>query len=206
MEKKINGSFNAVSIISLITAIIYSIFTVILLVVSILDFDNFVVSLIDTVEVTPTLIEDAKAIAIGFFATNFISMIASQVLLYLAFVKFKKYSCLTDEEAVFFKGRIVAWVIVMFLFAGLVIGVVALVGYNTTTKQQIENYTMQQYQQRYQEMEQSQAKTEQKTEEQTDFDMDKMIARLEKLNRIKEMGGLTDEEYERLRKEIVNKK
>ena len=172
----------------------------------ILDFDNFVVSLIDNVETTPTLVEEAKAVAVGFLVANFISMIASQVLLYFAFVKFKKYSCLTDEEAVFFKGRIVAWVVVMFLFAGLVIGVVALVGYNTTTKQQIENYTMQQYQQRHQDMDQSQSKTEQTTEDQTDVDMDKMIARLEKLNRIKEMGGLTDEEYERLRKEIVNKK
>ena len=161
MEKKFNGSFNAVSIISLITAIIYSIFTVILFVVSILDFDNFVVSLIDNVETTtPTLVEEAKAVAVGFLVANFISMIASQVLLYFAFVKFKKYSCLTDEEAVFFKGRIVAWVVVMFLFAGLVIGVVALVGYNTTTKQQIENYTMQQYQQRHQDMDQSQSKTE----------------------------------------------
>ena len=86
-----------------------------------------------------------------------------------------------------------------------------MVGYTSVTKQQVEAYKMKNFMATNGVDEGTAERTEQEPEEsQTehnfDADLDTMMARLEKLQKIKEMGAITDEEYEQLRSRIVNNK
>lgn len=212
MEKKMNGSYKAISIISLIMAIIYSVFTVFLICAAIIDFDNLVLSFAITdemvnpsVEITAEMIEVAKIAAITFVASTAVYWAGMQAMLYVAFAKFKKYSALTDEEANKYNGRLIAWVIVLFMFSSLLLGILAIVGYVNGTKPQVDEHRRKMFAAAQASADQSSASVGDQPKE-YDRDLDTMMARLEKLQRIKDMGGITDEEYEKLRKEIVNKK
>jgi len=218
MEKKNNSMFKAVSVISLILAIINSVWTVATLVVALVDFEAYTMDFVEasslvgstyvSVEVTEAMMEEATIFATSYLIASTISMGITQAVLYVAFEKFKTYQSLTDEEASVYSGKLVAWIVVLFLFAGLLLGILAWIGYNNVTKQQIESYKMQKYMAMNPNNEQHSSPEANDAPEtrNTAQDLDLMMARLEKLQRIKEMGGLTDEEYEKLRKDIVNKK
>ena len=211
MGKKYNSSYKAISIISLIMAIIYSFFTVFLIVAAIMDFDNLVLSFVaeetisSGVEITSEMIEVAKISAVTFVSMMVIYWCGMQTMLYIAFAKFKKYSSLTDEEAHKYNGRLVAWVVVLFMFSSLLLGILAIVGYVNGTKHQVDNYRRKMYEAAQTNDAESSADISDQPKE-YEKDLDLMMSRLEKLQRIKDMGGITDEEYEKLRKEIVNKK
>ena len=195
MEKKNNGFFKAVSIISLTIAIIYSIALVLFVIAFAMDFQGLVESFsIIVLEDGTSIVAEGNAIVkaaltIAFVCLYFGAFIA---FYFVAFAKIKKYSSLTDAEAKTYSGKIIAWVVVMFIFGGIINAVLMLIGYLTVTEKQVQLVA-----------EKMKKIANEQEDENNDIDMDLMINRLEKLNKIKEMNGVTDEEYEILRKKIV---
>ena len=203
MEKKENGYFKAVSILSLVCAIITFVALVIVIVAVAMDFEYFM-TFFETLENEG--ISNAGEILsrteiVAMFVMLCVYLASYVVVCIIAFVKLRKYTYLTNEEAKTYNGKIIAWVVVMFLFGGTILGIIMLMGYLNVTKVQIEQLSNDQ------EVGNSQNTGEtQMSEALGSQDLDAMMERLEKLNKPKEMGGLSDEEYENLRKRIVNNK
>jgi len=211
MEKKKNGCFKAVSVISLVIAIIYSVVLAFILISAIVDFQALVESFeIVALEETGGVPESSEdVLLVGARTAAIITLVAFSIMFagmitvyFLTFTKMKKYSCLTNEEAHIYSGRLIAWIIVFFVFGDIVNAVLLLCGYFNVTKPQIDEYRRA-FDAQYSIDEVPQTNDE-KIDESVDLDL--MITRLEKLNKIKEMGGLSDEEYESLRKSIVEGK
>ena len=210
MEKKQNGYYKAVSIISLVVAILSSIILCFTIVGSIFDLNGLILEFIsyayeESVGVPGEITGEVKNFTIVMIVTTCIYIACYAAVHYLAYVKLKKYSRLTDEEAKNLNGKLVAWTVIMFLFSGIINGVLMLCGYTSVTKEQIENFDNSQNSVS-QNTVTNQAKQENNMESIDTKDLDAMIERLERLNKIKQMGGLTDEEYENLRKKIVDNK
>ena len=202
MERKNNGYFKAVSIISLVLAILLSVVTLMIIFGAMIDFNTLVVTFaeIDNAGVPDADMASTYSIVVVMFVLTILYLVGYIVFHFLAFFKLKKYSNLTNEEAKQYSGRIIAWTILMFLISGLVSAILMILGYENVTKKQVEELAMQQNQTQVETKKNSQTET-------SDVDvlkLDTMIARLEKLNKIKELGGLTDEEYEELRKKIID--
>ena len=204
MEKVKNPYYKAVSIISFVFAIIFSVSLGIILVASLLDVEYFI-SFFEPIIMedgygNTELVMDMQTSAIAMLVIMSIYMGGLVAFLFVAYAKLKKYTELTNEEAKVYSGRLIAWIVVMFLFGGMIMGLLMVVGYITITEKQISalNLTDVSVVNSVKEV-----KEENNTKTQ---DLDLMIVRLEKLQRIKEMGGLTDEEYENLRQAIVNGK
>lgn len=211
MEKKKNGCFKAVSIIALTLGIIYSVVLAIVVIASIVDFQALVESFeIATLEETggvpgaevDEFFVDAKSSAIIMVVGLSISFAAMIAVYFLTYAKMKKYSYLTNEEANKYSGRIIAWIVVFCVCGDFINAVLLLCGYFNVTKPQIDEFRKP--------VEPEQTEEQKQIEEQkqdvSQVDLDKMMERIEKLQKIKEMGGLTDEEYESLRKDIVDGK
>ena len=207
MEKKQNSYYKAVSIISLVVAILVSVVLCFVIVGAICDIEGLMIEVIASYEeyagVPGTLTEDVRTFTIVMMVLTCIYLAEVAAFHYLAYAKLKKYTNLTDEEAKKYNGKLLAWTIVMFLFSGILNGVLMICGYTSITKEQVEKF----------DNEQNSSDQDKPIEESvnqssgTSLDtqsLDTMIERLNKLNKIKEMGGLTDEEYENLRKKIVD--
>jgi len=206
MEKVKNPYFKAVSIISLVFAIIMSVSIGLILLAALSDLEYFVdfflPVIIEDELGSSEVVMDAQGSALTMLVMMAIYMGGLVAFLFVAYAKLKKYAQMTNEEAKAYSGRIIAWIVVMFLFSGILSGGLMLAGYLTVTQKQIESLnTLPNAENK--ETNNSGIANENKEVVQ---DLDTMIERLEKLNRIKEMGGLTDEEYEELRKKIVNGK
>lgn len=207
MNKKSNGMFKAVSVIALVFAIILSVSTVLYWVAALVDFESFAItfaeietsSISTTITLTPENMDYVRRLARSSLLVMSILLIAGQAFLYVVYAKFRKYTELTDEEAVQYSSKIIVWIVFLFLFTGILLGLIALIGYTTITKEQVNNYKLKEIAGG----EQTEKSVEKCTTEEKD--LDKMMDRLEKLNKIKEMGGITDEEYEKLRQDIVNR-
>lgn len=205
MEKKKNGYFKAVSIISLIGAIILSVLLIFVLGAALTDFQTFMESF-EQVVIAETggipgsgeeILLDAQSSAIVMLVFFSIMIGGGATVCFLAYFKIKKYSELTNEEANIYNGRILAWVVVMFVCGGFVMGLLMLFGYLNVTKVQTEEY----------EKSTNLFELNQINSDNSDnVDLDLMMERLEKLQEIKELGGLTDEEYENLRRSIIEGK
>lgn len=206
MEKVKNPYFKAVSIISLVFAIIMSVSIGLILLAALSDLEYFVdfflPVIIEDELGSSEVVMDAQGSALTMLVMMAIYMGGLVAFLFVAYAKLKKYAQMTNEEAKAYSGRIIAWIVVMFLFSGILSGGLMLAGYLTVTQKQIESLnTLPNAENK--ETNNSGIANENKEVVQ---DLDTMIERLEKLKRIKEMGGLTDEEYEELRKKIVNGK
>lgn len=205
MEKKKNGYFKAVSIISLVSAIILSVLLIFVLGAALTDFQTFMESF-EQVAIGETggipgsgeeILLDAQSSAIVMLVFFSIMIGGGATVSFLAYFKIKKYSELTNEEANIYYGRIIAWVVVMFVCGGFVMGILMLFGYLNVTKVQIEEY----------EKSTNLFELNQINSDNSDnVDLDLMMERLEKLQEIKDLGGLTDEEYENLRRSIIEGK
>lgn len=205
MEKKKNGYFKAVSIISLVSAIILSVLLIFVLGAALTDFQTFMESF-EQVVIAETggipgsgeeILLDAQSSAIVMLVFFSIMIGGGATVCFLAYFKIKKYSELTNEEANIYNGRILAWVVVMFVCGGFVMGLLMLFGYLNVTKVQTEEY----------EKSTNLFELNQINSDNSDnVDLDLMMERLEKLQEIKDLGGLTDEEYENLRRSIIEGK
>ena len=206
MEKVKNPYFKAVSIISLVFAIIMSVSIGLILLAALSDLEYFVdfflPVIIEDELGSSEVVMDAQGSALTMLVMMAIYMGGLVAFLFVAYAKLKKYAQMTNEEAKAYSGRIIAWIVVMFLFSGILSGGLMLAGYLTVTQKQIESLNILPNAEN-KETNNSGIANENKEVVQ---DLDTMIERLEKLKRIKEMGGLTDEEYEELRKKIVNGK
>ena len=87
----------------------------------------------------------------------------------------------------------------MFVFGGLLLGLLMLLGYVNVTKEQINSCN-----EKLKKNEENQTLQTETVNKSQNVNLDLMMERLEKLNKIKEMGGLSDEEYNDLRKRILN--
>ena len=205
MEKKKNGCFKAVSIISLILGIIYSVVLTFILIAAIVDFqglvDSFNVSLLEETggvpgSATEEMLIEARTFAIITVVGLSISFAAMIAVYFLTYAKMKKYSYLTNEEANKYSGRIIAWMIIFCVCGDFITAVLLLCGYLNVTKAQIDEFRKPVESENIEEQKQ----------ETNPVDLDVMMERMEKLQKIKEMGGLSDEEYETLRKAIIDGK
>jgi len=202
MEKKYNGMFKAVSVISLVLAIIFSVSSALLLLTTLIDFESFALTFIEegTTNISPEMISDVRLAATIYMVVMGVYMLGSQILLYISYNKFKFYSNLTNEEASKYNGKIIAWIVFHFICSGLLLGILSLVGYLTVTKGQVEQYRgIKDSNQEY-----NNENTHDQNLEQNN-DLDKMMERLERLQKIRDMGGITEEEYQALRSKIINK-
>ena len=109
-------------------------------------------------------------------------------------VQFSKYAEFTDEQIKENSGAIITWIVVFF-FGGILTGVLALVGYLMVVNSQTENKP-----QNNSRVEVSGTTLEDETKGETDD-----IGKIERLNKLKEQGLITLEEYETLKKQILNK-
>lgn len=210
MEKKQNGYFKAVSIISLVYAICLCVLFVFVFVAALTDFQFFMESFeqiviaetggVPGVEVEQILLS-AQSSAVIVLILFGVLIGGSAAVCYLAYFKLKKYSELTNEEAALYNSRIIVWIVVMFVCSGFIMGLLMLLGYINITKVQIDEFNGVK----------AKPQAEESTETETiktnnSVDLDKMMERLEKLQKVKDMGGLTDEEYEELKKSIIDGK
>ena len=202
-NKKIkNNFFKAVSIISLIIAIISVISTVMIVIGSIIN-ANLLVELLADENISGefltdlTLLKDNFALIISLIC---VYMVGYSIFNFLAFFKLRKYSNLTNEEAKMYSSRIIAWVVLFFIFGGLVCGILLLMGYLNIVKEQVITVDELELNEQQEKVEDS---VIDKNQEKT-VDSNKIMERLERLNKIKEMGGITDEEYNTLKQRIFN--
>lgn len=205
MEKKKNGYFKAVSIIALVLATIYTICLGLIIVGAIFDFESLILEVMITIEDTAGIPEsissDIQNFTITMLVLTCVYIAALSVVHYLAYFKLKKYTQISDEEAKLYNAKIIAWIVIMFLFSGVLNGILMLCGYTSITKLQIENVNN--VESNLQNQSDKNQETGTNNTSINTKDLDTMIERLEKLNKIREMGGLTEEEYEILRKKIA---
>jgi len=126
--------------------------------------------------------------------------VAECVVMIIAGVQFGKLSEMTDEEAASTYGKAMAWSIVSFFFGGLLMGGLALGGLLTTHQTQKNNYMNATKESLHAKETQTASKKEDPLSPEN---MERARERLVKLNSLKESGALNEDEYERLRKEIV---
>ena len=203
MEKRKNGYFKAVSILSLISGILFAIALVLFIIGSIVGIDLILEAIVAEIEGAGLTGYETLASGelVSLIVVMCIYMAGYVALSFVAFAKLKKYTYLTNEEAQKYNGKIIAWIVVMFLFCGTILGIIMLLGYLNVTKVQIDQLNLKACETDNEVLENNQVNESTDTK-----DLDLMMERLEKLNKIKEMGGLTDEEYETLRKKIVDNK
>ena len=100
----------------------------------------------------------------------------------------------TDEQIKENSGAIITWIVVFF-FGGILTGVLALVGYLMVADSQTENKP-----QNNSRVEVSGKTLDDETEGETDD-----IGKIERLNKLNKQGLITEDEYETLKKQILNK-
>lgn len=204
MERKYNGFYKAVSILCLIAAIGATLIFLASIGVLIHGINEPITihvmdeygSMVEELVQPETLATYLMSVAI--------TTAAYLTLNYCAWECFKKYSVMTEEEAQENRNKIIAWIVVFFVFNGLLIAILSLVGFLRKNDQSpvveengepVENVPAK---------EEQPVGVETKKKESAD-NVDKMMERLDKLNRLKEMGAITDAEYEKLRQTIVSK-
>lgn len=115
--------------------------------------------------------------------------------------QYLKYAELTDEEIKQSETAILVWTIVFFL-TGILLGVLSLIGYlNITNNGNIikNGNATQQNNQTQNETEVSGTINTENSE------ADVKIAKIERLNKLKEQGLISQEEYDRLKEELFKK-
>lgn len=99
-------------------------------------------------------------------------------------VSFMKYSELNASEIKNKSGIIIFWIVLFFIFGGVITGVLALSAYVDSKEEFIYN---------------NDAKDEK-------LDNEDKISKLERLNKLHDDGLLSDEEFDSLKKDLLNKK
>ena len=122
------------------------------------------------------------------------------IYMFIAGVKYKKYSNLTNEEATKYYGKCIAWCVCSFLFAGMLIGVISCIGLCTVQEKQKNGEIG---------VETQPQQAEQKTENKSTItvqNLDVLKERLERLEALKQAEAITEEEYQNLRVQIMGTK
>lgn len=175
MEKRKNGYFKAVGILSFIMGGFYG-----------LDALSFFGEITDGFYLDG--MEDLATI-LGVFTLS----IAVYAIIQGSF--FIKYSALTNEEASRKYKNCIAWTVCSFVFTGALNGILAILGLTNVIKAQKEEY------EGVRPSSNQNSQTEQR--ELSAEELDKAKDKLEKLNELKISGGITDEEYNRMRAKIM---
>lgn len=152
-------------------------------------------------------IEEAEILAIDSVSSlsssliySVISLIPSFIVSLLAGIKLIKMSKQTDEQASKTFRSAIIWTVMSFLFAGYLPGGLALGGLLSVHKKQKNRFSF-----GYVTPEQ-QVEEEKQESKYSEEDLEKMMARLEKLEALKERNAITEEEYNSLRDQIIGKK
>ena len=195
MNKTKNGWFKAVSIISLILAIMSTIVSAVSLLLTLTGFGGFSQILS---EIAGAGGDEASGLLAGLLGNIQLLMIVYELMMvvgilisYLAYAKFKKFACMTKTELKPYNASVIIWIVLMFIFSGLLIGVLALVGYFCAPKEEYEVAAV---------VEPNEVNV---VVDKQPTNTDATIERLEKLQRVKDSGAITDEEYEMLKQRIL---
>ena len=201
MERTYNGFYKAVYIICLIVAICASIAFVAGLIILINGINDPIT--INVMNEYGEMVEEVLApeTIASYLLSLELTLAGYCVLNYCAYAGFKKYTYMPEEEVQSYRNRIVTWIVVFFLVDGLIVAILSLIGLlrkkkgeNLEEKKALETSVTE-----------PQNNPVQESKPAGDAGLDKMIERLEKLNRLKEMGAISDAEYEKLRQTIVSK-
>lgn len=158
-------------------------------------FNEAITELGYSVEAANEYVNSIEAIVYVIFALCIVNgaiMIAEGVI-------FSKYSCMDDKTASEKYGKALAWSIVSFFFGGILIGGLALAGLLSVQKKQKEDFEKA--------CSSPAPQTEEKKQE-TGISLEEIAKaeeRLAKLKKLKDSQAISDEEYEKLRADIMKK-
>ncbi len=198
MEKTNNGYYKAVSILSFIVAALSLISTAFMLIIVFSGadvIDQIMQALIEQSGGTTAEWEAIAQMMYTFIVLTAVVAFAETIILFIQGAKFKKYSYQTDEEAANNFGKCIAWVVVSFMFSGLLIFGLSLAGLLTVQRKQKERFA------NGDKTIKSNA-TSSNTNVST-VSLDAMYHRLSKLKELKDSGAINDEEFNKMRAEIV---
>lgn len=209
MEKTKNGYYKAAAILNFVfgalTAAIVLLFIVLLASGALYEIAHEELLMEYGGIESPEFLEAFRIEKLAINITVIISSIiyaGSCVVMFIAGARFNKFSYLTNEEANKYSGKALAWTIVSYFFCGVLIGILATVGYVNIQSEQKKKYL------KGTTSAQNEPVAEVKLNENiyTLENLEKLKLRLTKLKELKETGAISDEEYNAMRDKVMGNK
>ena len=202
MEIKKNGYYKAVSIISYISASLICLLVAVVAIIAMVD-----PSILEEIFEIMLESEEYYVLGAGYADSAYVqayslfeSYIVALGVLYLGlaaytFIQasyFRKYSKLTNEQANKYFGKCLAWSICATIFSGWLVGLFAFLGLFKIQKKQKEAYLG------------ADINVEPETQDEITLEkLEQVQLRLSKLQELKTMGALTEEEFAMMRDKVM---
>lgn len=206
MERVKNKFYVAVSVLHFVFASICTLFSLTMIIPAILvDYSTALeMELVEeSMEEYGTLsieaLEMAKTMIIGMI----IFMVACSVVCFIAGAKFKKFSYMTNQEAKDYWGKSLAWVVVSYIFAGVLVGGLATAGLCVVQAKQKNGEVSADWTTSTGKKVDIETGNVEEDDALSTENLEKIRVRLEKLKELKDAGAITEEEFISLRENTV---
>lgn len=213
MEKRKNSFYKACSIICYIQAAI-ALSLIFVPFIFVLTSTALTVGL--SSEVQTATVDNTEYAAEAYASMGFATIVLMLILLtaciacvavtFVLASKFKKMTYMTNEEAYKNWKSALAWVIISYFFSGYLVGGLATGGLCSIHRSQKNQYMKNSDENvvaKVQSLDEPRVEVE--SDQYSSENLEKVIEQLEKLNKLKEINAISEEEYEKLRDQILGK-